>query len=354
MGASPGTLVIPHEADVPRIELYEYSPHSLERRDLSGDNLKSYKFDCESSDSESVTWIDLQGFGDKRQLERLSAEFELHPLLMENVVNVPQRPKVEQYGEQLLVIVRMVEIDENNQIKMEQVSLVIGKNYVLTFQEKYGDVFGGVRKRLEKPSGRLRNNGSDYLAYAIIDSIVDAYYPVLDNIGEHMVTLEDSVIENPTDDLLIQLYQLKNHLLNLRRGIWPQREAIRRLSQDEFELISPEVGVYFRSVYQHCVQTSEVSEMYREMASSLMNTYLTSMANRTNDIMKVLTIVATIFTPLTFLVGVYGMNFQHMPELEYWWAYPLIWVAMLFSTFALIFYFKSKGWIFNKSKSKDS
>ncbi len=340
VGARPGTLVISERAEKPKVRMVKYSPDDMQQNDVEDVSLLE-----EALEDDSVTWIDVQGLGNRELFHQIGEIFDLHPLLLEDIVNVPQRPKTESYDDQLLVIVRMVRLDDEQQADMEQVSVVIGKSYVLTFQERYGDVLDPVRERIQIPTSRLRNNGSDYLAYALIDTIVDAYYPVLENVGDHLESLEDVVIENPTPELLSKLNRLKSRLVNLRRGIWPQREAIGSLARDEYSLITDDVRIFLRDTYDHCVQTTEVTEMYREMVTGLMNTYLSSIANRTNEVMKVLTLVATIFIPLTFLAGIYGMNFDYMPELHVRWAYPAIWLAMLGTAIFMVSFFRRRGWL---------
>jgi magnesium transporter len=231
---------------------------------------------------------------------------------------------------------------------MEQVSLVLAKNYVITFQEQHGDILDPVRKRLASGQGTIRKRGPDYLAYAIIDTIIDAYYPVLEVVGNHLETLESSVIENPSPAVLGELNRLKNQLINLRRVVWPQREAINELVRGDHKMVTEEVGVYLRDTYDHCIQISEVAEMYREMSTGLMNTYLSAIANRTNEVMKVLTIMASVFIPLTFMAGIYGMNFKHMPELHYEYGYTVLWIAMGIVAIIMLLFFWRKGWIFER------
>lgn len=344
VGSRPGTLVIPAEAPPPQIHLISFAPNHLHEADIT--DVEELR---EAFDEKNITWVDIQGFGDYSLLHQVGEIFQLHPLLLEDVVNVPHRPKAEAYQDQLLVIVRMVSTDEVQQFHTEQFSVVLGKGYVLTFQERPGDVLDPVRKRIREGVGRLYKHGADYLAYAIIDTIVDAYYPVLEVIGEHLEALEDEVIRQPTPELLATLNRLKNRLVNLRRGIWPQREAVNSMVRGDFPHVTEDVRIYLRDTHDHCVQTSEVAEMYREMASGLMNTYLSSIANRTNEVMKVLTIVATIFIPLTFLAGIYGMNFSYMPELQVWWAYPIIWLTMLMVAGGMTWFFWRKGWIGQQS-----
>ena len=297
-------------------------------------------------DEPSKTWIDVQGFGDEQLIRQIGEFFHLHPLVLEDIVNLPQRPKTESYNEQVLIITRMIRLTDGNAIDMEQVSILLGKGYVATFQEREGDILDPVRERIRHGKGRpIRLNGPDYLAYAILDTIIDGYYPVIESIGDHLERLESIVMEQPTTRTLQELNQTKNMLVNLRRIVWPHRELVNSLMRDENELINDNVRLYLRDTYDHCVQTAEVIEMYRDMATGLMNTYLSSVANRTNDVMKVLTIMASIFIPLTFMAGIYGMNFEHMPELHVRWAYPAIWVAMLVTAVGMLIFFWRRGWI---------
>lgn len=351
VGAKPGTLVIPNESPVPRIRVITYGQDGVNDREFDASELDTL---TQALEGQSVTWIDVQGFGDSTMMRKIGDIFKLHPLLLEDVVNVPQRPKVESYGDQLLIIVRMVRLDGPTVIQMEQVSVVLGSNYVLTFQERYGDVFDPVRKRIRDSTASVRKHGSDYLAYALIDTIVDGYYPVLESIGDELESLESIVVTDPSPELLSQLNRFKNQLVNLRRGIWPQREAVSQLARDEHPIITDEVRLYLRDTYDHCVQTSEVTEMYREMVTGLMNVYLSSIANRTNEVMKVLTIVATIFIPLTFLAGIYGMNFEYMPELHNKWAYPVIWFTMVFLAVIMLILFQRNGWIGSDRRNRTS
>ncbi len=335
--------MISKESPVPAISATYYSQTAHRR--VAVDSVDDL---VDAFDDDEVTWVDIQGFGDRSIMRKIGEIFHLHPLLLEDVVNVPQRPKSEPYDDQLLVIVRMVRLGEPDDqeeptVDMEQVSLVITKNYLITFQEKHGDVLDPVRQRLVANKGLIRKRGPDYLAYAIIDTIVDAYYPVLEILGDRLEALEEVVIDNPSPAVLGELNRLKNQLINLRRAIWPQREAINELVRGDHQVMTEEVGVYMRDVYDHCIQTSEVAEMYREMVTGLMNTYLSSVANRTNEVMKVLTIMASIFIPLTFMAGIYGM-----PELKYQYSYAVLWIAMVAVAIGMLAYFWMKGWIFER------
>lgn len=340
VGSAPGTLVISKRSPEPRMRLIRYDLQGAVVEDIT--DVEKLRDALEEGD---IAWIDVQGFGDRSVMEKIGEIFELHPLLLSDVVNVPQRPKADAYDDQLLLIVRMVHGWEDGAVDSEQVSIVIGKGYVLTFQERYGDVLDPVRKRIRSGKGVIRKHGPDYLAYAIIDTIIDGYYPLLESIGDQLESLEDAVVMDPTPILLRELNRIKNQLVNLRRSIWPQREAVNSLVRGDHDAITSAVQIYFRDTYDHCVQSSEVAEMYREMVTGLMNTYLSSIANRTNDVMKVLTIMASIFIPLTFVAGIYGMNFDHMPELHMKWAYPTVWVIMLATSGGMLAFFWRKGWL---------
>jgi magnesium transporter len=340
VGASPGTLIIPQQAPTPRIHAIHYGPDRVEESDIESlDELDRAFHD------ETVSWIDVQGFGDKGLMQAIGEKFGFHRLLLEDVVNVPQRPKTEVYDNQVLVVVRMVRLVDEHEIDMEQVSIVFGPHYVLTFQERYGDVFDPVRKRIRSGKGMMRKSGSDYLVYALADTVIDGYYPVLELLGDQLDELDEAVVTDPSPHVLRSLNEAKNELINLRRGIWPQRDAVAALMNDDVPLVTDEVRTHLRDTLDHCVQTSEIAEMYREMATGLINTYMSSIANRTNEVMKVLTIMASIFIPLTFIAGIYGMNFDHMPELHSRWSYPVVLVLMGAMAGGMVLYFWRKGWL---------
>lgn len=339
-GARPGTLLIPSDAVSTKVRVVTYSRERVrEVRDCDPGQIEL------PEDSNTVTWIDVRGYKDVALLETLASRFQIHPLALEDVVNEPQRPKAEMYDDHQLIVSRVVAMPASMDLQIRQLSIFLGPNYVITFQSTYSDLLNPVRQRLNRDSSRLRANGADYLAYALLDTAVDAYYPVIERLGELMEQLEYGVIHNPRPELLQRLNRVKNRLVNLRRCVWPQRDALQSLMSDENDLIGDDVQMYLRDTHDHCVQTSEVIEMYREMAMGLMNTYLSSVAHRSNEVMKVLTVVSSIFVPLTFLAGIYGMNFEHMPELEASWSYPTVWVAMLGIAGSMIWFFRQKGWI---------
>ncbi|MBD2292106.1 magnesium/cobalt transporter CorA [Anabaena sphaerica FACHB-251] len=347
-GTPPGTIIIDENAEQPNILLIDYNQTDLIRQQITNPE------DCVNYlDTESVSWVDVQGLGNRDILERLGKVFELHPLVLEDVVNMAERPKIEDYEDQLLIIARMVVPKERSYgFHSEQVSFVLGKHYLLTVQEEAEfDCFDGVRTRIAKNKGTIRKQGADYLAYALLDAIIDGFFPVLELYGERIEELEEEVIVKPTPQTLQQIHQIRRELLQLRRAIWPQRDAINSLIRDSSEIISDEVRIYLRDCYDHAVQVMDMVETYRELASGLMDVYLSAVSNKMNEIMKFLTVVSSIFIPLTFVAGIYGMNFNtekspyNMPELNWYLGYPLCLGLMALIAGMLIFLFWRRGWL---------
>ncbi len=351
-GSIPGTLSIEDDAPPPVIILIDYNETTATRVQLDTPEAATPYLD-----SESVSWVDVQGLGSEDVLQRMGQVFDLHPLVLEDVVNVPQRPKVEEYGQQLLIIARMVTPDQDgNGFIGEQVSFILGKHYLLTVQEEPAhDAFGPVRERIRTNKGSIRRQNADYLAYALLDALIDGFFPVLECYGERIEELEDEVVASPSRKTLEKIHELKRELLALRRAIWPQRDAINMLIRDGSPLISDEVRIYLRDCYDHAVQVMDMVETYRELASSLMDVYLSSVSNKMNEVMKLLTIISTIFIPLTFIAGIYGMNFNtdksplNMPELNWYWGYPLCMMSMVLIAIGLIIFFWRRGWFENFS-----
>jgi len=355
-GSVPGTLTIDKEAPPTTIVLIDYKEAERTRVQLEKPE------DCERYlDTESVSWVDVLGLGSEEVLLRLGKVFKLHPLVLEDIVNVPQRPKVEDYEDHLVIITQMVLLKEQgSSFWSEQVSFVLGKHYLLTVQEEpKRDCFQPVRDRIRTGKGTIRKQGADYLAYTLLDAIMDGFFPVLETYGERIEELEEEVVTNPTRQTLEKIYRVRRELLALRRAIWPQRDAINALIRDGSDLISPEVRVYLRDCYDHAVQVMDLVETYRELASGLMDVYLSSVGNRMNEIMKFLTVMSSIFIPLTFIAGIYGMNFNtdksawNMPELNWYWGYPLCLAVMLAIAAGLVFFFWRRGWFENFSTIKD-
>ncbi len=349
-GSEPGTLRIDPDAKPSFIVLIDYNLNQAIRKvNLSPSECINYR------EATSVSWVDIQGLGSEDVLKQLGEIFELHPLLLEDVVNVPQRPKVEDYNEQLIIIAQMVmpKSDEEG-FDSEQVSFILGKHYLLTFQEEpERDCFNYVRDRLRSGKGKVRQLGADYLAYALLDSIIDGFFPVLEDYGERIEALEDEVVLNPSRRTLAKIYDVRRELLALRRAIWPQRNAINSLIRDRNQLISSEVQIYFRDCYDHIIQLLDIVETYRELSSGLMDVYMSSVSNKMNEVMKVLTVISTIFIPLSFLAGVYGMNFSYIPELSYKWSYFIFWGVIIIISTSLVSLFWRQGWFENFYKIED-
>ena len=340
-GSEPGTLIIEPDAKPSRIILIDYDEDNAVRKvDITPNACAPY------IGTNTVSWMDIQGLGSETVLKQVGEIFNLHPLLLEDVVNVPQRPKLEDYNNQLLVISQMVRLKEDESgFDTEQVSFVLGKRYLLSFQEEeLQDCFEIVRDRIRTSQGRVRKSGADYLTYLLLDTIIDGYFPVVEHYEDRIEALEDMIISNPDRDTMQEIYDVRRELLALRRLIWPMRNVLHLLMRDHHGIVSDEVQIYFRDSYDHVIQILEIIEAYRELAASLMDVYMSTMGNKLNEIMKFLTVISTIFIPLTFIAGVYGMNFDNMPELKGEWSYFLVWLVMLAVAGGLIFYFWRKGW----------
>lgn len=343
-GSPPGTLVPDPRALRPKIRVICYDAAALEERQVSdlkeiGPLIARWP----------VTWVNVDGLGGLDVIRGLGEVFGLHGLALEDVVNVHQRPKVETYADHIFIVTRMATGD--GRIDTEQVAMFLGENYLLTFQERPGDCFDPVRARLKTQAGRIRQAKADYLAYALLDAVVDGYFPVLERYGELVESLEDGVIARPDSDLVSQIHDLKRDLLTLRRAIWPQREMINSLIRDESPFVAEPTRIYLRDCYDHAIQLLDMVETYREIASSLVDIYLSSVSARMNEVVKVLTVIATIFIPLTFITGVYGMNFDptrspwNMPELGWYWGYPFALGLMAAVAIGLLIYFRRRGWV---------
>ena len=340
-------LVITKDSPKPRIRIIRYT-----REECFDDVVDSVEAIAVELEKPGVVWIDVQGLGDEEVIRAIGELFSIHVLALEAIVNVPQRPKTETFESHQLYISRMVSLDEQSQLAVEQVSILFGKNYVLTFQERFGDVLDPVRNRIRSARTVMRKSGADYLAYAIIDTIVDGYYPVLEEYGEYLEELEASVVANATSDMLDKINRVKRNLLILRRGIWPQRDALNILIRDDCPFIEDQTKVFLRDCHDHCTQVADVLETFRETAGALLSTYLSALGNKQNEVMRILTIMSSIFIPLTFLAGIYGMNFKSMPELDIPIAYPLLLVVMGITVVGMLNYFKRLGWIGTKTNDE--
>ena len=301
----------------------------------------------------TVRWVNVSGLY-PYTVNRFRESYEFHTLAAEDVLHVPQRPKLEKYDDHLFVIVRMLQLVESASseegngyaaLQTEQVSLFLFNNTLITFQERAGDVWEPIRVRLQTTQSRIRRSRSNYLLYALLDAIVDHCFPVLEKYGDLLEDLEMEALESPSPVLLHRIHAIKRELALLRRIVWPTRELVDQLYREEDGHISDEVRPFLRDVYEHAIQIVEIIESYREMAAGLTDLYISANSNRMNEIMKVLTIMASLFIPLTFIAGVYGMNFEYMPELHVRWAYPLVWVVFVVLTLGMLIYFRRKGWI---------
>ena len=291
-------------------------------------------------------WIQTQGIHDIQALEQLASFFQLHPLVLEDIVNNEQRPKLEDYSDYLFVVIKQIKCHgETRRLRIEQLSFVLGPHFILSFQEDTEDVFQSVIKRLRNEKGRLRTRGVDYLTYALIDAIVDHYFEVLENFGSEIEELEPQLISEPNPSYLKRLHHLKQDMVVLRKSIWPLREVLSHLERRESRLIDDKTRVYFRDIHDHTVQIIETLETYRDMLSNMLDIYLTSLSHKLNETMKVMAIIATLFIPLTLIAGIYGMNFKHMPELDWPWGYPFVLIFMGICAGGMLIYFRKKRWL---------
>ncbi len=339
-GSVPGTLGTLVGGPEPCIRLIAYSKGAVEERVIERlDEIESL-----ARDSSRIVWIDVESFGDGRALSRIGEILGLHPLAMADVVNTPQRPKADLYGDPVLLVTQMARLDGRGAIDVEQVSIVMGPGWVVTFQERPGDVFDPVRARI-RSGARVREMGPDYLAYALLDAVIDGYFPVVEKLGSEIEVLEERVVGRPSRQTLVQIHAIRRQLIELHRLQWRQRDAVAALLRDGEFPFTPAVRVYLRDAYDHAFQTLDAIETQREMVVGLMDLYLSSASYRMNEAMKTLTLVATIFIPLTFVVGIYGMNFDYMPELRWRWGYAAVWALMAALGVGLYAWFRRRGFL---------
>ena len=343
VGLPPGTLVHIGErkTEKAKITIIDYDEKDFQEREVQKVE-ECFPF----KDKPTVTWINIDGLQEVEIVGKIGAHFGIHPLILEDILHTGQRPKAEDLGEYLFIVLKMLYQDERgDEMLGEQVSLLLGPNYVISFQEREGDVFSPIRERIRNSKGRMRKAGTDYLAYALVDAIVDHYFVILEELGEKIESLEEELLKNPTPETLQVIHTLKTNLVFLRKSVWPLREVINNLERGESPLITDPTGIYLRDVYDHTIQVIDTIESYRDMVSGMLDIYLSSLSNRMNEVMKVLTIIATIFIPLTFIAGIYGMNFKYMPELEWHWGYFGILIVMVVIVGFMGFYFKRKRWL---------
>jgi magnesium transporter len=345
----PGTVTYigRKESTETKLEVIDYNKETFERYTSSNPE-DAFNFENEAK----ITWINIDGLSNTREIEKVGKYYELHPLILEDIVNTNQRPKVDEFDDYIFLVVKMLYFPKdatgknNGSLINEHISMVVGKDYVLTFQEADGDVFEGIRDRLAKAKGRIRNHGTDYLLFSLLDAIIDQYFEVIDNIGDKIETLEEELFQvQPSDDITIEIQELKRTILRIRRAVFPLREVLSRLEKFDSPLIEHKTRNYFRDLYDHIIQVSENIDIYREMTWGLMDMYMTTISNKMNEVMKVLTIIATIFIPLTFIAGVYGMNFNFMPELQWEYSYFVLLGVMLVIFLIMLYYFRKKRWL---------
>jgi len=343
-GTAPGTVVHTgaRRVEEARVTVIRYASDSIieESRDLA------HPIGAVPDPGSGVMWVNVEGLHDVGLLARIGEEMGFHPLAIEDVANVGQRPKLEEYEDHLFIVVHMLRLENGGlRVRDEQVSLLVGPGYLVSFQEAPGDVFDPVRERLRSGKGKIRGRGSDYLAYALIDALVDSCFHVLEALGERTEQLEEEVMDRPSGDTMRSVHELKREILVLRRSVWPLRDLINSFLRVEEPLVQDSTKLFLRDVHDHSYQLIDTVEVLRDITSGMRDLYLSSVSNRMNEIMKVLTIMASIFIPLTFVAGVYGMNFEYMPELEVWWAYPGVLLFMLASALGMLRVFRRKGWI---------
>jgi len=343
-GSSPGTLVVDPSARQSTMDVIAYGANELVERQMT-----SVAEILKLRGRYPVIWVNVNGLGDTALVESLGLQLGLHQLALEDVINTHQRPKVDVFDDALFVVARMADL--NLRAVTEQLSMFIGRDFVLTFQEEPGDCWQLLRARLRHQAGRLRNSGPDYLAYSLLDSVIDAYFPVLEQLGERIDLLENQVVEDANRHVLDELHAIKGELVMLRRAVWPHREALATLARDPTPLITDATRLYLRDCYDHVIQIADLVETYRELTADLRDLYMSAVSNRINETMRVLTIIATIFIPITFIASVYGMNFDHnasawnMPELHMKFGYPTTLTSMVVVTIALLVYFWRRGWM---------
>ena len=342
VGLPPGSLIFTGKQHIEEImiDIIDYGPDSF--KELKSENIE----DCfPYRDAEGITWIDIKGVHDSKLISKMGEYFKIHPLVLEDILNTNQRPKMEIFDNYLFIVLKMLSYNEaENVINSEQVSMIVGSDYVISLQEKEEDVLDPLRERLRKGKGRIRKAGADYLAYAILDVIADNYFLLLEKLGEQMEDFEDRLLKGSNQETLMKLYILKRETFLLRKSIWPMREVVTQLERADSPLIMNETIPFLRDLYDHTIQIIETVETNREMTAGLIELYLSSNSNRMNEVMKVLTIIATIFIPLTFIAGIYGMNFAYMPELDWPWAYFGVLFIMLVIGAGMLFYFRRKKW----------
>ncbi|WP_314270415.1 magnesium/cobalt transporter CorA [Capnocytophaga sputigena] len=342
VGLPAGSLVYFGNKEKPlNIEVISYNDSSYSmKKVVSAEEALNFITDS------CITWLNVNGLNNIEEVNKLGNYVQLNNLLLEDILDTEHRPKVEILDEHILVIIKMLYYGKDEQLISEHLALVLGKNYLITFQESEGeDVFEPVRKRLQNTDSSLRKRPADYLLFGLLDAIVDNYFVILDKVSDKIETIEDEIITHPREDMISEIQLLKKSAIFLQKSIMPSREVVNKIEKNPHHLIDTDTKHYFRDLHDHTIQIVETLSTYRDILWGLTDTYMGAMSNKMNNIMRLLTLISTIFIPLTFIVGVYGMNFKYMPELELWWAYPLVWLVIIGISVAMIFYFKRKKWL---------
>lgn len=342
-GQSPGTLAFVGEKKInkTKITIIEYDINTFNKREVV--NVEECFLPKENS---TINWINIDGLHDEEIIDKIGKHYDIHPLVLEDILNTGQRPKIEIFDNYIFIVIKMLNFNEiESKIISEQVSFILTKNVVISFQEQPGDIFDPIRKRIKEGKGRIRKMNSDYLTYALLDIIIDYYFSILENIGDKIEKIEEDLMLEPKPDTLNQIYRLKREILFLRKSVWPLRETINTLEKTQSQLIHKKTSSFFRDLYDHTIQVIDTVETSRDLLSGMLDLYLSSVSNKMNEVMKVLTIFAAIFIPLTFIVGIYGTNFEFIPELKWHYGYFAMWAVMVITGTGLFLFFKRKKWI---------
>ncbi|PRR79682.1 Magnesium transport protein CorA [Clostridium liquoris] len=343
IGVAPGSLIHvgEHVNDDVKIQLISYNEDIFNK--ASYENIEKCLSAC---NNDAINWINVDGLHEVEVISSAGKRFNIHPLILEDILNTTQRPKIDIDNNYIFIVIKMLYYNKDiKEIESEQVSIIILKNYILSFQEFQGDIFDDLRRRLEYNKSNIRSKGTDYLAYSLIDTIVDSYFDIIENIGDSIDEIEDILMSNPSNEILNDIYKFKRELIFLRNSVWPLREVLGKLVKSEYELIDDKTVMYLRDVYDHTIQVVDIIETYRDILSGMLDTYLSSISNKTNEVMKILTIFSTIFIPLSFLTGIYGMNFDYIPELKFKYGYLVFWIITIFCILVMLNYFRRKKWL---------